>query len=103
MALIKCSECGRDVSDSASSCPNCGHPISQINGNSVQTDSAPRKIKKYRVGFLIFVPMFFVGAVLALAWWLSGSDGQFGFGIFIAGVGFVGMIISAIMSWLSKP
>jgi hypothetical protein len=28
MALIKCDECGRDVSDKASSCPNCGNPIS---------------------------------------------------------------------------
>jgi len=103
MALIKCSECGHDVSDSASSCPNCGHPISQVNGNLVHTDSAPRKIKKYRVGFLIFVPMFFIGSVLALAWWLSGSGGQFGIGIFIAVAGFIGIIVSAIGSWLSKP
>ena len=27
MALIKCDECGRDVSDKAESCPNCGNPI----------------------------------------------------------------------------
>ena len=27
MALIKCSECGRDVSDRAVSCPACGNPI----------------------------------------------------------------------------
>lgn len=25
--LIKCSECGKDVSDRATSCPNCGNPI----------------------------------------------------------------------------
>lgn len=29
MALIKCSECGKDVSSKAISCPNCGNPISQ--------------------------------------------------------------------------
>ena len=28
MALIKCPECGKDVSDKAKSCPNCGNPIS---------------------------------------------------------------------------
>lgn len=28
MALIKCSECGKNVSDKAQSCPNCGNPIS---------------------------------------------------------------------------
>ena len=27
MALIKCSECGKDVSDKAASCPGCGNPI----------------------------------------------------------------------------
>jgi len=28
MALIKCSECGKEISSSAESCPNCGHPMS---------------------------------------------------------------------------
>ncbi len=27
MALIKCTECGHEVSDKASTCPNCGSPI----------------------------------------------------------------------------
>jgi len=27
MALIKCPECGKDISDKAASCPNCGCPI----------------------------------------------------------------------------
>ena len=27
MALIKCPECGRDVSSTAKACPNCGAPI----------------------------------------------------------------------------
>lgn len=29
VALIKCPECGREVSDKALSCPNCGYPILQ--------------------------------------------------------------------------
>lgn len=31
MALIKCTECGHEVSDRASACPNCGCPIEKIN------------------------------------------------------------------------
>lgn len=27
MALIKCEDCGKEVSDKAASCPNCGAPI----------------------------------------------------------------------------
>lgn len=29
MALIKCSECGKEFSDKASACPNCACPIEQ--------------------------------------------------------------------------
>lgn len=27
MALIKCPECGKEISDRATSCPNCGYPM----------------------------------------------------------------------------
>ncbi len=27
MAMIKCPECTREISDQASACPGCGHPI----------------------------------------------------------------------------
>lgn len=27
MLFIKCPECGKEISDKAMSCPNCGHPI----------------------------------------------------------------------------
>lgn len=29
MALITCPECGKEVSDTANNCPNCGYPIAQ--------------------------------------------------------------------------
>lgn len=33
MAIIKCPECGKEVSDKAKSCPNCGCPIESITPN----------------------------------------------------------------------
>lgn len=30
MALIKCPECGKEISNRAKSCPNCGCPIEQV-------------------------------------------------------------------------
>lgn len=30
MALITCTECGKEISDKASACPNCGCPIEHI-------------------------------------------------------------------------
>ncbi|MCH1982714.1 zinc ribbon domain-containing protein [Ruminococcus sp. OA3] len=35
MALIKCSECGKEISDKAAACPNCGCPVEQQAEQSV--------------------------------------------------------------------
>ncbi len=36
MALIKCPECGKEISDKAASCPNCGCPISMAESNRTE-------------------------------------------------------------------
>ena len=41
MALISCSECGRQVSDKALSCPNCGMPLQAAAPNIASSDTAP--------------------------------------------------------------
>lgn len=33
MALIKCSECGKEISNNAGACPNCGNPMKNPPGN----------------------------------------------------------------------
>lgn len=38
MALINCNDCGKQVSDKASSCPNCGNPICNKNNNAYKKD-----------------------------------------------------------------
>ena len=35
MALIKCKECGKEISDQAESCPNCGYRIKENNPQKV--------------------------------------------------------------------
>lgn len=30
MALIKCPECSKEISDKANNCPNCGYPLSEL-------------------------------------------------------------------------
>lgn len=30
MALVKCPECGKEISDKAPACPNCGYPMQQL-------------------------------------------------------------------------
>lgn len=78
MALIKCPECGREVSDKAAYCPNCGYPIDLIaddfdNANSVidavgSTTSNGRKFtrRKKRTGLIVGIS-FFVIVLAALS------------------------------------
>lgn len=42
MALIKCKECGREISENANKCPNCGEPIKS-------------KKKNYFLGLISFI------------------------------------------------
>lgn len=39
MALVKCPECGKEISDKASSCTNCGCPASEFKKPSVPEDT----------------------------------------------------------------
>ena len=46
MSLIKCPECGNDVSDSAQSCPKCGYPIKKDNDENMSIVSVSGKSKR---------------------------------------------------------
>ena len=47
MAMIKCTECGKDMSDKANVCPNCGCPIEEIRTKLGEIES--EREKKIRV------------------------------------------------------
>lgn len=77
MALIKCPECGRQVSDKASKCPQCGFPIREsmgANGKeqeelptedfSVQQPDEPNKKKKPLIAIGVLA-VIFIGVVVA--------------------------------------
>lgn len=44
MALIKCPECGKEVSSKAASCPNCGCPLSGAKANNEVKIQMPNNI-----------------------------------------------------------
>lgn len=52
MALIKCSECGKEISSKATACPNCGCPIKII---------LIRQVKKH-----LFKSILLVGILLSI-------------------------------------
>lgn len=57
MALIKCPECGKDFSEMAEACPNCGYSIKKAKEQTMLKPVMERK-SKYKAGLLAI--FFFV-------------------------------------------
>ena len=98
MAMIKCSECGNDVSDKAGSCPNCGAPISNSPSSSRTIEETSKTWKSHQLfGGLATV----VGLVGAMA--IGGSyEGGGPAAMIFGGIGIVGIfwfIGARIMAW----
>lgn len=70
MALIKCPECGKEISDNAKNCPQCGYPLkaSETKGGDSLSNAAasgsqqipPPMPKKKKSGCLVGCLTFFV-------------------------------------------
>lgn len=41
MALVKCGECGKEISSMAAACPSCGHPSASASVENESTEPAP--------------------------------------------------------------
>ena len=39
MALIKCSECGKEISDKAEKCIHCGYPLKEVTKEEIKKSS----------------------------------------------------------------
>lgn len=63
MTLIKCKECGKQVSDKAKSCPNCGYPIA-VEKTKARVKNETDQFKKYLPKIAIACGVFIVIIVL---------------------------------------
>lgn len=50
MALVKCKECGKEISDKATACPNCGCPLSEFTLEGTVRIKMPNDIVEGWVG-----------------------------------------------------
>jgi len=96
MALIKCSECSKEVSDKANACPSCGNPIHNQPVNAeegkkpveiVQTNKTWKKI--------------YIFALVLLVWGLANivNQGSTNFGILLIFLAFILIITARVGSW----
>lgn len=62
MALIKCPECGKQVSDAAKSCPGCGCPIAASNSYRSTTSNKPNY--KPMIGAAVIIGIVVIGIMI---------------------------------------
>ena len=71
MALIKCEECGKEISDRADACPHCGCPISHVK---------PVTRNNFATACLFISHLLGFGYTLyCLIYWASANSGMSGF------------------------
>lgn len=67
MALVPCSECGREISDKAVSCPGCGAPVASLPiSQTRQRKPSPRKGIRGRI-------VWITAAILIVAYLISSN------------------------------
>ena len=63
MALIKCPECGKQMSDMAGSCPHCGY-TKKVNQNSSKKSKPNNSKGKFNIKYLIIIVVLLVGGYM---------------------------------------
>ncbi len=103
MALIKCSECGKDVSDKAPACPNCGNPLSiqlvKIATPVGETLKVEPELtsKQWKTVKLVSWGVILVGATVAMT--NGGSRDQLNLGLWIVILGIIALIVGKVGAW----
>lgn len=94
MAMIKCSECGKEVSDRSDKCISCGAPVGKT--PDVQTiEATAKKWKMVQIaGMIILIIGIFSCSAATVR-----SDGSYGIGTTIPWIGLVVFLFGRIAAW----
>lgn len=94
MALIKCVDCGRDVSDAAPACPGCGRPIGAAPRHA--SPAAPALVRTEGAGArdkLIGLLLCLAGVISAAAGFSTSSGGAW---TAVGVIGILGLLVGLI-------
>jgi DNA-directed RNA polymerase subunit RPC12/RpoP len=94
MPLIKCSECSKEISEKATSCPHCGNPIANNTKASVTVELTSKRWK--------LIKLFSVVGLIFGFYLFTSSYQKSGFNYPLTGLWFSLMFISAIGLFIGK-
>ena len=94
MSLVACAECGRQISDKAANCPQCGAPVAPAQTEPTVTTQLTSK--KFKLQKLIAVVMVILGTLVAI---IPESSGAKLFGGTMMLVGVALFILARTRAW----
>lgn len=68
MALVKCKECGKEISNKAEICVECGFPLSKKKNGSEEIKTQQKTRKSLKLQLLLSKIMMILGFVLAFGY-----------------------------------
>ncbi len=66
MAMIKCPECGKEISNQANTCINCGYPLKVQNNIEIQKIAKTKKQEKNRIPKTAFMAIIFLCIIIII-------------------------------------
>jgi uncharacterized membrane protein YvbJ len=100
MALIKCPECGKEISDKATQCMYCGAPMDALRDMNEQTkvQSIEQIHKSLRLQTIFGMILFLIGMVTLIREIIKGHHGVF----FIFGIGLMAVGTTSLQKHCPK-
>jgi len=106
MSLTKCSECQKEVSDKAATCPNCGNPINAPVIQVVTNPNTPVQLeftsKKWKLVILLSWGAIVAGLILLSIGVPNQDENLKALGLFAGFLGLVGLLVGKIGAWWSN-
>ncbi len=94
MSLTNCKECGKQISDKAVSCPNCGNPIKPVVIEQTK--------KRWKLLMLMSVILIIISIYVFFYGMNKNNNGLIYYGIFLAFAGFIVLGVSKFGAWWSN-
>ena len=98
MALVKCKECGKEISNKAEICVECGFPLSKKKNGSEEIKTQQKTRKSLKLQLLLSKIMMILGFALAYGYSQMEDDKAIIY-IYVLAAGIILYIVSKVRIW----